>query len=292
MYVLASATITINVGEAIFFVFFTLQANQPRQIVPHLGENIPFLVPGSAQAILNVGYDVVSIVSFIMMWSATCLLMRHYSQTFGWMKFWVVVSLPMVYFISQFITFSLNVFAPLIFSQSIFYGIVLTLIYIFSKPVGGALFGIAFWSITRKIPQSKSVQNYMIISAYGLTLLFTSNQANVLLSAPYPPFGLAAASIVGLSSYLILIGIYSSAISVAQDTKLRQSIKRFAIKESRLLDSIGTAQMEQELLRRVMSFTKDNQNIMTTETGVESSLTEAELKEYLEQVMQEVKKGH
>ena len=49
--------------------------------------------------------------------------------------------------------------------------------------------------------------------------------------------------LIGLSSYLLLIGIYSSVISVAEDSKLRQSIRNYAIKESRLLDSIGTAEM-------------------------------------------------
>jgi len=58
---------------------------------------------------------------------------------------------------------------------------------------------------------------------------------------------------MGLWAYMVLIGIYSSAISVSEDSKLRQSIRNFAIKESRLLDSIWTAQMEQEIERRVIT---------------------------------------
>ena len=85
----------------------------------------------------------------------------------------------------------------------------------------------------------------MIISAYGLVLLFTSNQANLLLNVPNPPFGVLTVSIVGLSSYLVLVGIYSSAIFVSEDSIT--SIKSFALRESNLLDSIGTAQMQQEI---------------------------------------------
>ena len=124
-------------------------------------------------------------------------------------------------------------FGPLLSSQSIFYGVVLTVVFTFGKSAGGILFGIALWTVTRHIPKTSFVRDYMIISTFGLVLLFTSNQASVLLTAPYPPFGLAAASFVGLSSYLVLIGIYSSAISVAEDSKLRQSILSFAVRDSR-----------------------------------------------------------
>jgi hypothetical protein len=130
----------------------------------------------------------------------------------------------------------------------------------------------------------------MIISAYGLILLFVSNQANVLwIVIPYPPFGLATVSFVGLSSYLILLGIYSSSISVAQDVQLRSSIRKFAVKESKLLDSIGMAQMEQEIQRKVITITKEAQSIMKTETGVESSVSEDDIKSYLEEVVKEIR---
>jgi hypothetical protein len=130
----------------------------------------------------------------------------------------------------------------------------------------------------------------MMISAYGMMLLFFSNQATGLALVPYPPFGLATVSIFGLSSFLIFVGSYSSAISVAEDSELRKSIRRYAIQESRLSDSIGMAQMEREIERNVLAFTKRNQDKMTEETGIQPSLSEIDMKQYLEQVLQEVSK--
>jgi hypothetical protein len=49
--------------------------------------------------------------------------------------------------------------------------------------------------------------------------------------------------------------------------------------------------MEQEIERRVISMTKENEDILANETGVEPSLSEAEVKEYLREVLKEVKKG-
>jgi hypothetical protein len=85
-------------------------------------------------------------------------------------------------------------------------------------------------------------------------------------------------------------GIYSSAISVAEDSELRKSIRRYAIEESRLLDSIGMAQMERQIERRVLAFSKRNQDKMIEATGVQSSLSEDDMKKYLAEVLQEVRK--
>jgi hypothetical protein len=93
----------------------------------------------------------------------------------------------------------------------------------------------------------------------------------------------------GLSSYLLLVGIYSSAISVSEDSKLRQSIRQVAISEPKLLDSIGTAQMEQEIQRRVLTISKQTRTSMVDETGIQSSMTDDDMKQYLEQVIREVK---
>jgi hypothetical protein len=88
----------------------------------------------------------------------------------------------------------------------------------------GILFGVAFWIVARNVHHT-SLRDYLMIAGYGLLLLFTSNQATVLINSPYAPFGMASISFVGLSSYLVLVGVYSSAISVAQDAELRKSIR-------------------------------------------------------------------
>ena len=144
--------------------------------------------------------------------------------------------------------------------------------------------------MAKGVSANKVVREYLIIAGFGLLMLFISDQAITLIAVAYPPFGLVTISFLGLSSYMILIGIFSSAISVAEDSNLRKSIRDFAIAQSRLLDSIGSAQMEQEIERRVLLFTKQIQDKMVEETGIEPSLTEDETKRYLEQVIKEVKK--
>lgn len=172
-----------------------------------------------------------------------------------------------------------------------FYGILLSVIFVVSKAAGGILFGTAFWLLARTLGRENVVRQYMIIVAVGFVLLFVSDQAPVLVNAPYPPLGLASISFIGLSSYMILIGICSSAISVSEDSKLRQTIRSLTAKEPKLLESIGTAHVEQEIQNRVITLTRQNQEKLVEESGIQSSLTEDDMKSYLQQVIEEIQKS-
>src|SRR5207253_6743143 len=129
------------------------------------------------------------ILSFILMWSATVLMMSHYAKRMGRIKYWIVVSIPLIYYSSQFLLPLINVYPTLLEFGTISTTFLFTLLFTFSKPVRGILFGLAFWSISKKVRQSEDVRKYMMIAAFGLILIFTSNQANLLLNTPYQPFG-------------------------------------------------------------------------------------------------------
>jgi MFS family permease len=236
LYALASLMLLINAGATLLYMTGEFE-NKPVNIRP-----IKSLTGAlsSAETTLASLYFLTSVLSFILTWVATVILLKHYSRRLGSAKYWIIVSIPLAYFLSQFQTLFLDVFTPFRLSDPILFGIVYTLIFSAAKPAGGILFGVAFWIIARNLSRS-AIKDYMIISAYGMILLFTSNQPIGLLLVPYPPFGLATISFMGLASYLIFVGIYSAAVSVSEDTKLRQSIRKIAINESKLLDSIGSS---------------------------------------------------
>lgn len=87
-----------------------------------------------------------------------------------------------------------------------------------------------------------------------------------------------------------MIGIYGSAISVSEDSMLRKSIRKLIIKETKLLDSIATAQMEQVIQKKVIETTKRLSDNISKETGVESSLQEEDIKRYCKEVLAEIKR--
>jgi hypothetical protein len=53
------------------------------------------------------------------------------------------------------------------------------------------------------------------------------------------------------------------------------------MEEVKFLESIGAAQMEQELQKRVLTIAKKSSENMTQETGVQPSLSENDMKQYL-----------
>jgi hypothetical protein len=289
LYGLSSAILAVNAAFIVTFVTVILR-NAPEHVLAHIAVGYPFFVLGPAIGIvLSYGYVVSSIVSFMLWWIATVSVLRHYSEKSRRKMYWFIFTVPLVYFLIQFQPLFLSLFSSILASQPVLFSIIYTLVFTLSKPLGGILFGIAFWTIARKLTRNNNARNYMVLSAYGLILSFVSNQAIVLVSAPYPPFGLVTTSFMGISSYLVLVGIYSAATSVAEDSELRQTIRKVAVKEAKLLDSIGTALMENELQRRIIKLTKEQKEILTQQTGIEPSLDEDQVKQYIVEVIKEIK---
>jgi hypothetical protein len=71
---------------------------------------------------------------------------------------------------------------------------------------------------------------------------------------------------------------------------LRQTIRKSVMEQSKLLDRIGSAQMDKELQGRVLTVAKKASNIIEEETGVEAPMTEEDMKDYLQLVIKEVQK--
>ena len=246
--------------------------------------------PTYIPSIVNSAYFVTSLLAFMSIWFATVLLLKHYSRKIGKAKYWILVSIPLVYFLTQFQTILISLFTPLRLSDPILFGITYTLAFSASKPIGGILFGIAFWIVSRGITY-RQVKEYMIISGYGLLLFITANQHQVLQLNPYPPFGLPTICYVGLASYLVLIGVYSSALSVANDVELRRSIRKSVQEDSELLGNIGEAQFEDLLQKKILTKTKSLSNQIFHETGISSSLEESDIHEYVIMAINEAKRA-
>jgi hypothetical protein len=231
-------------------------------------------------------------MSFFSIWITTAILMNYYREKLiNAIVYWVILSIPLVYFIItyfyQFIIGGILVsfleFDPV--SVSIILGAFLAL----SKPIGGLLFGIVFWNISRIIGYEINIKTYMIISGWGILLIFSSNQAATQIISPYPPFGPVTITILVSASYLMLLGIYNSATLVSANNELRRSIHKHAL-ESKLLGAIGHAEMEKEIQKTVKQVNRDKYELeKELEEPVE--LDEMELEKYIEFVVREVRKG-
>jgi hypothetical protein len=228
---------------------------------------------------------IASSVAYVLTWIGSVKLLYPYIKKMGKFKFWTIMGAAMVYYLVSFPLLVLGYYTP---SEDVD---AMTNILIFSLGgiFTGIIFGAAFLTVARTLQKGTALRNHMIIAAYGLLVFYIAGSA-IAAQAAYPPFGLASVSIIGLSCYLIYAGLYSSAVIVSQDTGLRLSIRRSVTEQSKLLHSIGKAHMEQELQSRVLTVAKKLSDTMVKETGVEPSMTENEIKEYIEIVKNEIDK--
>jgi hypothetical protein len=290
LFGLSSVVLALNALAGVIFINFTLES-LPSEISQHFaGTRPPIISSLLARDIIYSSFIVSSIASFMLTWAATAVLLSYYIKRLRKAAFWAILGIPLTFFLLQFPPLATGLFFPLLESDPVLFNTIYSGFFSLSKPVGGVIFAVSFWVMARSI-RSTSIKNYLIFSGFGYLMIFVTNQASVLTLVLYPPLGLSVISLVGLSSYLILIGIYSSAITIAEDSKLRNEIRKIAASKSGLLGSIGLAQLEQQLENEVRAIARKHSGMIEKEAGLEPLSNEDELKNYLEQILRERKEG-
>ncbi|MDQ3840418.1 MAG: hypothetical protein M3297_14255 [Thermoproteota archaeon] len=247
---------------------------------------------GGRHRLLDNIYRISSFMSFFSIWITTAILMNYYREKLiNAIVYWLILSIPLVYFIiTYFYQFILgNILSSFLEIDLISVSIILGAFLALSKPIGGLLFGLVFWNISRIIRYERNIKTYMIISGWGILLIFSSNQAATQIVIPYPPFGLVTITILVVASYLMLIGIYNSATLVSANNELHRTIHKRAL-ELKLLGAIGHGEMEKEIQKTVKQVSRDTDEL-ETELEEPVDLDELELEKYIEFVVKEVRKG-
>ena len=282
MVLLFALSMVFYVINGVFGLYGQIEELAKRNLVIKLGDVAIF--PESLSPVLGV-YQTASSIAYVLTWIATVMLLRPYVEKLGKLKFWSIMGSTMVYYLITFPLFTLGYFTPSENSNAMTNILIFSLSAIFS----GIIFGVAFLSVARILKIGTAARNYMITAAYGFLLFYIAGSATVL-QAAYPPYGLVSVAFAGLSCYLIYNGLYFSAISVSQDMTLRKSIMKSVVEQSKLLDSIGTAEMEREVQKQVITAARKASASMEEKSGVEASMNEDDMKEYVEIVIREIKR--
>ena len=270
-------------------LFSLLYANDLLSVyVSSIQPNFGGFVATSGNQALIYAFQISSTASYLLMWLATSILIKNHSRKLGRVKYWVLISLPLVYFVLQFSSTSSQLLYQIRSSDPVLFGIVYTLFFSASKPIGGIIFGAGLWIAGLKI-SDRQVRLFMIFGGCGIILFFASNQAFILATLYYPPFGLVSVSCVGLGGILFFIGIYTATISAAQDGTVRKSIKRNLEDESVLLRGTSKSEMEKQIQSRVLNMSKKLSEQLKMSSGVPNSLEEGEIKDYIHDILEEMK---
>jgi hypothetical protein len=223
------------------------------------------------------------LLTFVSVYIITLLSLRTNIKRTRIVFFYLIFSIPLIYFLLKSLPFFTEYITGLILYSSSFYGTLYSLIFSGTGPLGGILFSLAILVFSRRM-DSPAVRNYLSISALGMLLFFTINQNPPLQESLLPPYGIISKSFIGLSCYMILVGIYSSIILLSRRNTLTNVVLK-ELSKDRLFGSV--VRTEQEIQTR--GIIEKNLNHIEAFRGTEpKELSKDEILELIEMVKKEM----
>jgi hypothetical protein len=224
---------------------------------------------------------------------AIAFFLRYFKDQIGRAIFWTLIILPPVLFLTgvfgpQFLKSTGSEFVYME-SRFLIFRVIGTAGWVLADFVIAYAYILVAKTLGREITSSRNkIINYLIIAAFA-TILISPTTNNWITNNSYPPFGAIQRAFLVLASFLFSLGIYSVALSVAQDAELRQLARKY-VKEYSLLDTLGNAKENAEIMRSLVKLIHQHANAMEKETGVESSmLDDNEARRYLDLVIMETR---
>jgi hypothetical protein len=172
-------------------------------------------------------------------------------------------------------------------SSPVAYSIIYILIFSATKQVGALLFSLSFWTASALVYDNR-LRHSLLICSIGMVILFSSFAITPLQYRVFPPYGLITAAFMPLGSYLLFVGIFTSAKHISRDAELRKAFYKSAASQLTLLKTIGVSQMEKELEEETKSLEKHFRLSERTEDYSQQRLEEENVKQILHDVLNEL----
>lgn len=297
LYLISTAMFGGTLGSTIIPQTIITIQNFPFFIDAHSHEIKPFQTdsqnPNPLFAIISIANWLVIPLWYIV-WAAAVFMLKYYSSLIGKYKYILIISLPLTCAIIGDISWL--VFLPQINSIFDDQVIIYTLIAFGGLISGGFLLSFAFMQISREVIKKTKVNRiskYLLLSSQGVAILFVSFFANPS-SGSYLPFGVIAASFFCYGTFLYFMGIYSTALYITSDQKIKQIIRNSVLEKSKLLDTIGLADLKDDIDREIKVLFDDFEKNSNVSIGIDHMPSESEMKEYALELLSELKNknGH
>ena len=236
---------------------------------------------------LSIIFDALSLTSFLLMWIATALFLSQYRHRMGKVKYFSLMSIPLIYYIFPLQGYFGDVFFNLLQSSPVSYSIIYILIFSATKQVGAVLFSLVFLTASTLVYDNR-IRKSLLLSAIGMAILFGTFELSPLQYHVYPPYGFITQAFIPLGAYLLFAGIFNSAKVISRDSAVRKEFYKSAESRLSLLKTIGVSQMEKELEKEVKAV-EEKLSKLSRETTVDiPQLEEQEAKEILHDVLNEL----
>jgi hypothetical protein len=290
-YAVGFGTIAVNIAISVVYLIDDSYHHDPaprlRSIMNQIGDYSNY--ESDFLTALITSYTFLSFVSFVCIWIPSVVLLKTYSQRIGKIKYWILVAIPLAYFFFPVVLQQTGLYYKLLLEYGMQFSLVFYVTFSPYKQIGGLLFGIVFWLTASRI-RRPNLKALLQIAGIGMILLFGSTVLHGLSFIVAPPFGLITVSFVGLASFLLLSGIYLSAMQLSRDTTVRKEVYKITEEQVGLLGRISIAEVNKNLEERVKKIIQKSQ-AMEKEEGplLETEMDESDYKRFIEDAMEEVR---
>jgi hypothetical protein len=289
VYTIAIAVLSLS-GIVTFIYIDNFLQGKPDYITSQFSPFASYS-PTASPNIVNA-YQVFGVASFVALWIATVFLTNHYASKTK-TKYWIMVSLPIIYFASIYVIpylEQLNLLDQLGVQDDPMYGYIYNLFLNTFRTAGGIMFGIAFFILSKTIIHDQLKKSIVTIGA-GLVLLFGANASSLIIVTLYPPWGVISTTFLITGSYLLIIGLDSAAFYLATDSSLRRIITKSPQKEHDILKSLSYSETQDIVTTKVKDFSKQVYDEIEFHNLFYISSEPANVQEYINEVLMEVRRG-
>jgi ABC-type multidrug transport system fused ATPase/permease subunit len=243
----ANLIVTFIYLESYFTIFSSVLPDVSAYPITSYVVNLPGM---PLTELLSTIFDILSLLSFLIMWVATAIFLSQYRFRMGKVKYFTLISIPLIYYIFPFQNYFGDQLLPLLQSSPVSFSIVFILVFSATKQVGAVLFSLSFWFASSLVYDDR-IRKSLLISSIGMAILFNCIALSPLQYRVFPPYGLITEAFLPLGSYLLVIGLYTSAKHLARDASMRKWIYNGAQTQLSILKEIGVSQMERDLEKQL-----------------------------------------
>ena len=285
----AIIALSLQLMTAFFYVEANL-SNRPQYITPERNPWASYYYTSLNSKLFSL-YDISKTISFIAVWIALVLLTKSYAQKIGKIKYWITVSIPLVYFLFQYSPELLNqtgMMSSLLMAKGSFFPNLYSFVLNTVNVGVGILFGISFFILSRALTY-EHLKYYLIICGAGIMIIFSSNVSTILILSGFPAWGVISISFVLPASILILVGLDSATFYVAGDVSVRSYLSRskshFELFRA-LVSTKESAETENKIKEIIKQIHHNNQSEALFAPKSESE----DVKQYVGEVIAELKR--
>ncbi len=203
-------------------------------------------------------YDIFFIMSFLLGWLLTVYMLKQYSRRIGKYKFWILVSIPLFFYLIRYegiilTYFNLDNLISLPILGIIYPSIKVALYTAFLNSniqMTGIFFGFSFVPILLKLKNSL-LQNYMIITIIGMMILFASRDFHSIFLNSIPPNGTITISFMSIGAFMLFIGIISFLKLAARDKEFYRDLIIRIESDISLIKNIVLTEKETEISNKI-----------------------------------------